>query len=36
MGLENQFVAGMAGDFANSHFTQASQTPIYRSRATIA
>ena len=36
MGLENQFVAGMAGDFANSHFTQASQDAQFTdSRATI-
>lgn len=36
MGLENQFVAGMAGDFANSHFTQASQGAQFTdSRATI-
>jgi outer membrane receptor protein involved in Fe transport len=36
MGLENQFVAGMAGDFANSHFTQAQQDATFTdSRATI-
>lgn len=35
-GLENQFVAGMAADFANSHFTQASQNAAFTdSRATI-
>jgi outer membrane receptor protein involved in Fe transport len=35
-GMENQFVAGMAGDFANSHFTQASQDAQFTdSRATI-
>jgi iron complex outermembrane recepter protein len=35
-GMENQFVAGMAADFANSHFTQASQDAEFTdSRATI-
>jgi outer membrane receptor protein involved in Fe transport len=36
MGLDNQFVAGVAGDFANSHFTQASQDAQFTdSRAAI-
>jgi iron complex outermembrane receptor protein len=35
-GMENQFVAGMAADFANSHFTQGSQDAEFTdSRATI-
>jgi iron complex outermembrane recepter protein len=35
-GMENQFIAGMAGDFANSHYTQYSQDAYFTaSRATI-
>ncbi|WP_206995515.1 TonB-dependent receptor [Trinickia mobilis] len=35
-GMENQFVAGMAADFANSHYTQSSQDASFTaSRATV-